>query len=256
MSVAEAAAQAAPAPEEIAIPGTHRWAARVIERALASAGGRRVLDVGAGEGALCRKLLDLGCDVSACDLYPEIFKLASIDCRRVDADGDLPFETASFDLVTCIEVVEHLESHRRLFAEVSRVLRPQGRIVFTTPNILSLKSRMTFLLTGYFYSHGPLEPSELNPIRQHITPFTLDRYRWVLWRCGLEIEDVGVDHLQNSSMFLAGLWPFVKLWGAVRWGPSSNLAAQNSGRMLFGRTMAITARKRQTPGEWERGRAS
>ena len=237
-------------PEEIAIPGTHRWVMALIERRFPAGPGHRALDVGAGHGSLSLRLLEAGYDVSACDLDPESFQVSSIECRRVDANGHLPYDAESFDLVTCIEVVEHLENHRRLFADVHRVLRPGGRFVFTTPNVLSLKSRVTFLLTGYFYSHGPLEPAELNPARQHISPFTLDRYRWLLWRCGLEIEDVVVDKLQRSSMLLGGLWPLVKVWGRVRWGASTNLAAQNSPTMLFGRTMFVVARKRPEGGEW------
>ncbi len=130
------------------------------------------------------------------------------------------------------------------------MLRPEGRFVFTTPNIQSLKSRMTFLLTGYYYSHGPLEPTELNAVRQHISPFTLDRYRWVLWRCGLELVDVTADKLQRSSMLLGGLWPLIRVWGRIRWGASTNVSDQNSATMLYGRTMLVTARQRADAGDW------
>jgi SAM-dependent methyltransferase len=238
------------APEEIAIPGTHDWVTAEVTRTVPAADGARVLDIGAGHGSMSRRLLDAGYAVSACDLCPQNFQVPDIECRQVNADGALPYDDGSFDLVICIEVVEHLESHRRLFSEVRRVLAPDGRFVFTTPNVLSLKSRMTFLLTGYFYSHGPLEPTELNPVRQHISPFSLDRYRWVLWRCGLELESFTADKLQRSSMLLGGLWPLCRAWGRLRWGASSNLAEQNSATMLFGRTMLLTARKRADGAEW------
>ena len=170
------------------------WVMREVTKRVPPEPGPRVLDIGAGHGSMSQRLRDAEYEVSACDLHPENFQAEGIECRRVNADGVLPYDDGSFDLVICIEVVEHLESHRRLFAEVRRVLRPEGRFVFTTPNIQSLKSRMTFLLTGYYYSHGPLEPTELNAVRQHISPFTLDRYRWVLWRCGLELE-IGRAHV-------------------------------------------------------------
>ncbi len=48
--------------------------------------------------------------------------------------GALPFEDQSFDLVVSRSVVEHLEFPRAVFAELRRVLRPGGRVVFATPN--------------------------------------------------------------------------------------------------------------------------
>ena len=48
--------------------------------------------------------------------------------------GALPFEDQSFDLVVSRSVVEHLEHPQAVFAELRRILRPGGRIVFATPN--------------------------------------------------------------------------------------------------------------------------
>ena len=239
-----------PVPQEMAIPGTHASVMRLITRTVPPSKGTRVLDVGAGQGSLSLRLLEAGYEVSACDLDPDLFQLRGIECRAVDAVGALPYESQSFDLVVCVEVVEHLESHRRLFVEVRRLLRRQGRLIFTTPNILSLKSRMTFLLSGYYYSFPPLVPQELAPQTQHISPFTLDRYRWALRRCGLEIVGVATDKFQRSSLCLIPLWPLVKLYGRVRWGGSRNLAQQNSPATLFGRTLFISAQSHPSSGDW------
>ncbi len=88
------------------------------------------------------------------------------------------------------------------------------------------------------------------PQTQHISPFTLDRYRWTLRRCGLEIVGVATDKFQRSSLCLSPLWPLVKLYGRVRWGGSRNLAQQNSPVTLFGRTRFIIARSHPTSGDW------
>jgi len=49
----------------------------------------------------------------------------------------LPFADGAFDIVVSVWVIEHLESPERVFAEIARVLRPQGRFIFLTPNALN-----------------------------------------------------------------------------------------------------------------------
>jgi SAM-dependent methyltransferase len=101
-------------------------------------------------------LLDLGCNVgellgAAAQLYPRL-KLAGVDvngaaietARRNLAQADLrqcdgpllPFADASFDHVTCIEVLEHIpQAHRRAtLSEVWRVLKPDGKFILRCPH--------------------------------------------------------------------------------------------------------------------------
>ena len=54
---------------ERAIPGTHAFAVRVCEKYLPPGKGVKLLDIGAGEGALSKRLLDAGYAVEACELY-------------------------------------------------------------------------------------------------------------------------------------------------------------------------------------------
>ncbi len=239
-------------PREMAIPGMHALAMPVLLREVPPTrpdGAPAVaLDLGAGSGALCVKLLSAGYDTLACDMFPEMFACPGVECRKVDVHGTLPYADASIDLVAAFELVEHLESHRALFNEAARVLRPGGRFIFTTPNIMSLKSRLRFLLTGCFYSHAPLDPRVVNPVQQHIAAFTPDRYRWLLAQSGLDLTRVACDKFGNSSLALAGLWPFIKLaclrgFGKHVTDPTGG-HMQNTPAALFGRTMIAIARKR------------
>src|SRR5690606_35484403 len=109
------------------------------------------------------------------------------------------FADASADVALAVEMLEHIEAHEQLIEEIHRVLRPGGFLIFTTPNILSLRSRMSFLLKGYFYSFPSLNPEELDPVSQHISPFTLDRYLWRLHQAGLRFVEVSVDKYQRTS---------------------------------------------------------
>jgi SAM-dependent methyltransferase len=91
--------------------------------------GRRALDVGAREGHQTRWLEARGYEVTAIDLTSSFE-----GCLAVDVNEGLPFEDASFDLLWCSEVLEHLRDPARTLDEFRRVVRPGGDILLTTPN--------------------------------------------------------------------------------------------------------------------------
>lgn len=109
------------------------WAAGAVR-------GADVLDAGCGVGFGTRILAQsgaariVGIDVSE----------AAIAAARHDADGvaelavagleDVPLESGSIDLVVCFEVIEHVDNPVRAFAELRRVLRPNGALLLSTPN--------------------------------------------------------------------------------------------------------------------------
>lgn len=61
----------------------------------------------------------------------------------------LPFKDDTFDSVTCLEVIEHLASPDNLIFEIARVLKSNGRMILSTPNLASWSNRAALLL-GYF----------------------------------------------------------------------------------------------------------
>ena len=231
-------------PRELAIPGTHDRVLDVLRSAVDFTRAPRVLDIGAGQGALSIRLKELGARVSACDVVPEQFNVAGIDFRVVNPDGTLPFDDGTVDVAVAIEVLEHIDGHGRFFAEVARVLAPDGIVMFTTPNILSLKSRLRFLFTGFFYSFGPLEPFTRDPVSQHIAPFSVNRYEWMLSQHGLTLVALETDKTQTTSILLSFLVPFIWLVTRVQFGGSSLASRQNSAVTLFGRKLVIVGRKR------------
>lgn len=227
---------------EMAIPGMHERIIPVLRQHVPS--GSRVLDLGAGEGAFSRRLTQAGYLVSACDLRPDQFRCPGVECRRVDVEHPLPYADNHFDAVIAVEVVEHLESHLPLFRETARILAPNGCFLFTTPNIASLKSRLLFLLTGYFYSHGPLDPQLHDPVSQHITAFTPDRYRFILARAGLRMEALATDKHQRTSRLLRWMAPLIR-WSTRRChGTTVGTTMANSPAALYGRTLIGISRKR------------
>jgi SAM-dependent methyltransferase len=110
--------------------------------------GRRVLDVGCRYGALTQAYL-AGNEVVGLDVDREALEDAAthgIETRWADAEEPLPFESESFDVVVCGELLEHLREPRAVVREVKRILRPGGRLVGSVPNSYRLKNRLRFLL--------------------------------------------------------------------------------------------------------------
>ena len=93
-----------------------------------------LLDIGVGDGYTIRLLKPSG-RVSGVDFDPRAVlsaKERGVDAREGSA-YDLPFPSDSFGVVTCIEVLEHLENPQAALDQVSRLLRPGGYFIVTTP---------------------------------------------------------------------------------------------------------------------------
>jgi SAM-dependent methyltransferase len=100
-----------------------------------------VLDVGCGTGALAQRLTGLGYQVTGVDPSDgmlEVMRARSPEVRAVQASGtELPFEPDSFDVVVSVATFHHIAEPaavRKTLAEMTRVSRPQGRIVIWDHN--------------------------------------------------------------------------------------------------------------------------
>ena len=110
--------------------------------------GKRVLDIGCQWGATCIALAMAGAAVYGVDVRDEFIRGARIRATHWGVEVHyetspaeaLPFDNASFDVVICNNVLEHVKSYRRTIKEIARVLRPGGRVYLNGPNRLSLRS--------------------------------------------------------------------------------------------------------------------
>ncbi|MEP7340599.1 MAG: methyltransferase domain-containing protein [Acidobacteriota bacterium] len=113
--------------------------------------GETLVDVGCGTGHLrsfvrscCERYL--GVDVVRYEGFP-----ADAEFFRVDLDsGQAPFPDHSAELVVSVETIEHLENPRAFMRELTRLAKPGGWVVITTPNQLSLLSLLTLLIKRRF----------------------------------------------------------------------------------------------------------
>lgn len=216
----------------IAMPGTHQAFLKFFLRK--EPAPVRILDVGAGYGAFTQKLHGLGYDVHACDLFPEIFEYEALPCNKVDVTLPFPYPDKAFDVVIAVEVSEHVPDHENFFGEVNRILRSGGRFYLSTPNILSLKSRVRFLSTGYFYSFRKLDYYRTDGL-QHVASLTPDQYNFIATRAGFEVSLPEIDRRQSTSRWLWFLlYPMLRVQALFgRGGSFHNQKSLLLGRLLF-----------------------
>jgi ubiquinone/menaquinone biosynthesis C-methylase UbiE len=177
-----------------------------------------LLDVPAGEGALAARLIDDGFEVRCCDLYPEIFRLDGVDVHQGNLDAELPFADRSFDYVTCLEGLEHIENPQQAIREFARVLKPSGQLIVSVPNILNIEERLKWLLHGYTSHFKPIsrpaverlraEYDERVEIAAHVNPIGYSELRYVLEKNGFEIVKLYRDKPKGNAWLY---WPLVAM---------------------------------------------
>lgn len=108
--------------------------------------GARVLDIGCQTGGLALALAQAGAEVTAVDVAPTLLEAAAMRARchgvstihfEMSRAEVLPFERGRFDLVTLVDVIEHVECAPAVLAEAVRVLAPGGLLWLQGPNRFS-----------------------------------------------------------------------------------------------------------------------
>ena len=168
---------------------------------------KRVLDVGCGGGILAESMAQKGADVRGIDMAQAPLSVAQIhskrsgtavDYRRATAEDMANDEAGTYDIVTCLEMLEHVPDPASVVDACARLVRPGGHVFLSTIN----RNAKSFLMAilGAEYVLGLL-PKGTHEYAKLIRPSELDR--WVR-AARLELLDiVGLHYnplLRNCSV--------------------------------------------------------
>ncbi len=150
--------------------------------------GKTALDVGCGAGLLTEPLARLGATVTGIDAAPELIEAAQNHAAgqglEIDYRGAAVEEIAGqFDMITALEVIEHVAEPQAFVAALAQRMAPQGLLFLSTPNATAWSRLLTITLAEGF---GAI-PKGTHDFDAFISP---DRMRVLLEQAGLKCLDV------------------------------------------------------------------
>lgn len=216
----------------------------------------KILDAPAGAGAISQKLQDAGFEVYAADMAPELFMLPGVHCEKADLNFNLPYEDEYFDCILNSNGIEHLEDQYNFVRECYRILKPNGKLLITTPNILNLKARVANLLLGLPTFHDrPQNEVDDYEGGGHINMASYFDLRINLHRNGFKIISVKTHMYSITAILFFLLVPFVyaMTYRSFRREKNRKQKARNkdivkhifSPDLLFGKKLFVLAEKDQ-----------
>ncbi len=120
--------------------------------------GNRLLDVGCGDGCFALHVNEKFDGIYGAEIAKEAAFIAwkrNVSATVMDLNLSLSYKNNTFDAVTCLDVIEHLLDPDSLIDEIYRVLRPDGQLVLTTPNIRNFRNLCTLVFKGIFPQTSP-----------------------------------------------------------------------------------------------------
>ncbi len=159
--------------------------------------GSRVLDLGCSQGMLARPLAERDVKVTGVDARPaEQLEIELEDYFQRDLEQPLELPTGrDFDYVVVADVIEHVRNRVQLLRNARRYLKPEGRLLISTPNVALWFYRLS-LLAGRF-EYGPRGVLD----ETHVHLFTRATFRREVERAGFHVLRQRVTALPFEVVF-------------------------------------------------------
>ncbi|WP_373379508.1 bifunctional 2-polyprenyl-6-hydroxyphenol methylase/3-demethylubiquinol 3-O-methyltransferase UbiG [Cupriavidus nantongensis] len=175
---------------------------------IAALAGKRVVDVGCGGGILSESMARLGATVRGIDLSSKALKVAdlhslesgvAVTYEEIAAEALAAREPASVDVVTCMEMLEHVPDPASIVQACATLVRPGGHVFFSTIN-RNLKAYL-LAIVGAEYVLNML-PRGTHDYEKFITPSELARFAR---QAGLDLVEMrGMTYNPLSQVYTLG----------------------------------------------------
>lgn len=155
--------------------------------------GKRVVDIGCGGGILSESMASLGAQVKGIDLATEALGVAdlhslesgvSVDYEAIAAEALAAREPGAYDVVTCMEMLEHVPSPANIVAACATLVKPGGWVFFSTLN-RNLKSYLLAVIGAEYIAQ--MLPKGTHDYARFIRPSELARF---VREAGLQMVEI------------------------------------------------------------------
>jgi 2-polyprenyl-3-methyl-5-hydroxy-6-metoxy-1,4-benzoquinol methylase len=151
--------------QEMAAYGLHSDVFKMLEPFLKKE--MNILDFGCGQGAFSQRLTDAGMIVDSCDIDTDQIK-ANVN-RKIKLDLNQEIRdsiSGKYDVVIALEIIEHIQNPWKYIGDCLELLKDDGIIVLSTPNIASFPSRLRFFMRGTLvaFEKPDLEHGHITPL--------------------------------------------------------------------------------------------
>lgn len=176
--------------------------------------GKAALDIGCGAGLVCEPLARLGASVTGVDAAAENVAAASAHADGVGLDirymaGEVgALDIGTFDLVTSVEVIEHVADKPAFLRDVAARLAPDGLLVMSTPNrtaasrvlLVGAAEAVGYVPKGTHHWEDFITPDELEALLADVG-LTVTAKRGIAWRPGKGLhlsEDMSLNYILSA----------------------------------------------------------
>lgn len=179
-----------------------------IERQAQGVEGKRILDIGCGGGILTEALAQKGARVTGIDMAELSLKVARLHLHESALEIDYQLSTveafaelneAQFDIVTCLELLEHVPDPASVIAAATRLLKPDGVLFLSTINRNPKSFALAILGAEYILR---MLPRGTHEFKKFIKPSEIAAR---LRTCGMQIKDIsGMSYNPLSKRYSLG----------------------------------------------------
>ena len=166
-----------------------------------------------------------------------------------DLNTPLPLKDNTYDYIVSREGIEHLANPYLFIDELCRVTKIGGHLIITTPNIMTIESRIKFLITGHFQGFRELRDNqqELRKLKfqGHISPIYYWQLNYFLSNQGFKITKVTTNNIKKDHKIIKRIFIPILGWLSNRLSSARNFP--NDGAycddFLYGDSLIVIAKK-------------
>ncbi|MBN8282443.1 bifunctional 2-polyprenyl-6-hydroxyphenol methylase/3-demethylubiquinol 3-O-methyltransferase UbiG [Zoogloea sp.] len=173
-----------------------------------SLNGKKVVDIGCGGGILAESMASRGAEVTGVDLSEKALGVArlhlyesgeTVNYRHISAEDIARESPASFDVVTCMEMLEHVPDPASTIRACATLVKPGGKVFFSTLN-RNLKAYLLAVVGAEYVLN--LLPRGTHEYAKFIKPSELSRY---VREAGLNVEELrGMSYNPLTKIYALG----------------------------------------------------